>query len=458
MEEKYWQEVPEAQYPILRGQQKCDVAIVGGGLVGVTLAWMLTRQGVHTALVEAKTLGCGAASGCTGKVTAQLEETYERVMRAQGHEAAQLLCEMQRDAVKGVVALAKRTGTPMGLASQTVHVSALAPDQVPAVESLLRLEQSIGLPVAWETDHGDCPVPSYAAIRLERQALLEPLAYLHALAAQASEGGCAIFTNSPVTSLEPQLVLTRSGSLRAQIIVLCTGTPIHMKQLPLLAMLEQRTAMLAILEGTPTFTGSYLENCSEGVTLRPIPGGALVVGDLGITGSKCLRTHADAFTKTWRQFFPDARLTGSWVRQDVYSRDGMPLVGPLEKRDSHLLVATGLSGWGLTGSYLAARLLCRNILGRSQPEARFFLPHRSYAKKFAVMLPGALREAGAMAAMVFHRDMPKCTHMGCRLRYFPQAQRWECPCHGSAFSILGEVRAAPAAEDASISPRQRRQR
>ena len=156
--------------------------------------------------------------------------------------------------------------------------------------------------------------------------------------------------------------------------------------------------------------------------------------------------------------FPDARLTGSWVRQDVYSRDGMPLVGPLEKRDSHLLVATGLSGWGLTGSYLAARLLCRNILGRSQPEARFFLPHRSYAKKFAVMLPGALREAGAMAAMVFHRDMPKCTHMGCRLRYFPQAQRWECPCHGSAFSILGEVRAAPAAEDASISPRQRRQR
>ena len=145
-------------------------------------------------------------------------------------------------------------------------------------------------------------------------------------------------------------------------------------------------------------------------------------------------------------------MTGSWARQDVYSRDGMPLVGPLEKRDSHLLVATGLSGWGLTGSYLAARLLCRNILGRSQPEARFFLPHRSYAKKFAVMLPGALREAGAMAAMVFHRDMPKCTHMGCRLRYFPQAQRWECPCHGSAFSILGEVRAAPAAEDAIHQP------
>lgn len=79
----------------------------------------------------------------------------------------------------------------MGLASQTVHVSALAPDQVPAVESLLRLEQSIGLPVAWETDHGDCPVPSYAAIRLERQALLEPLAYLHAWLPRQRKGAAA---------------------------------------------------------------------------------------------------------------------------------------------------------------------------------------------------------------------------------------------------------------------------
>lgn len=458
MEEKHWQTAPQRQDPVLRGQQKCDVAIIGGGLTGVTLAWMLTRQGVNTALVEARQLGCGAASGCTGKVTAQLEETYLRAARSQGMEAAQLLCEMQRDAVKGVVALAKGSGTDVGLAAQTVRVSALAPEQTDRIEGLLRLEQSLGLPVSWETDHGDCPVPSYGAIRLERQALLEPLAYLYALAAQAAEGGCAIYTASPVTHLEPQEAFTRLGSLKAQLIVLCTGFPLDLRKLSILAMLEQRTAMLAILEGTPTFTGSYLEYRSCGITMRPIPGGALLVKDLGITGSKCLCKQADAFTEEWRRFFPEARLTGSWIRQDVYSRDGLPLIGPVDKRDNHLLTATGLSGWGLTGSYLAARLLCRNILGRSQPEARFFHPCRSYPKKFAVLLPGALREAGAMASMAMKRDMPQCTHMGCRMRYLPEAQRWECPCHGSAFSILGQVHAAPAARAAKISPRQRRQR
>ena len=45
MEEKHWQTAPQRQDPVLRGQQKCDVAIIGGGLTGVTLAWMLTRQG-----------------------------------------------------------------------------------------------------------------------------------------------------------------------------------------------------------------------------------------------------------------------------------------------------------------------------------------------------------------------------------------------------------------------------
>ena len=458
MEEVYWQSVPEANYPVLRGHQKCDVAIVGGGLVGVTLAWMLTRQGVNTALVEARELGGGAASGCTGKVTAQLEETYTRVFHAQGHEAAQLLCEMSRDAVKGVVALAKGTGTDVGLASQTVRVSALDAEQVPAIEALLRLEQRLGLPVAWETDHGDCPVPSCGAIRLERQALLEPLPYLHALARQAESGGCAIYTRSPATGLEPQRVLTSAGSLSAQLVVLCTGMPIRLRQLSLLGMVEQRTFMLAALEGTPTFTGSYLEYRAGGITLRPIPGGALLVKELGVTGSKCLRQQADAFTTECRRFFPDARVTGSWVRQDVFSRDGMPLIGPLEKRDTHLLAAAGLSGWGLTGSYLAARLLCRNILGRSLPEGRFFQPHRRYARRFAVLLPGAMREAGVMAAMALRRDLPQCTHMGCRMRYLPQAQRWECPCHGSAFSVLGQIQAAPADREAKVSPQQRPRR
>ena len=47
MEGKYWQAYPDENFPMLRGQVHCDVAIVGAGLTGVTLAWMLATRGVE---------------------------------------------------------------------------------------------------------------------------------------------------------------------------------------------------------------------------------------------------------------------------------------------------------------------------------------------------------------------------------------------------------------------------
>ena len=67
--------------PVLRGQKHCDVAIVGAGLTGVTLAWMLTRRGVSVSLLEAGEPGCGATAGCTGKVTAPLNIKSRRDIR-----------------------------------------------------------------------------------------------------------------------------------------------------------------------------------------------------------------------------------------------------------------------------------------------------------------------------------------------------------------------------------------
>ncbi len=37
-----------------------------------------------------------------------------------------------------------------------------------------------------------------------------------------------------------------------------------------------------------------------------------------------------------------------------------------------------------------------------------------------------------------------CTHLGCITRYQPDQHRIACPCHGSRFSLEGEVLAGPA--------------
>jgi menaquinol-cytochrome c reductase iron-sulfur subunit len=39
---------------------------------------------------------------------------------------------------------------------------------------------------------------------------------------------------------------------------------------------------------------------------------------------------------------------------------------------------------------------------------------------------------------------PICTHLGCHFRWNPDDGRFECPCHGSVFTIAGKVIGGPA--------------
>ncbi len=39
---------------------------------------------------------------------------------------------------------------------------------------------------------------------------------------------------------------------------------------------------------------------------------------------------------------------------------------------------------------------------------------------------------------------PICTHLGCHFKWNPQTRHFECPCHGSVWSIDGKVLGGPA--------------
>jgi Rieske Fe-S protein len=64
---------------------------------------------------------------------------------------------------------------------------------------------------------------------------------------------------------------------------------------------------------------------------------------------------------------------------------------------------------------------------------------------------GAILRSGLKKVAVYRDDEGKlhkfsavCTHLDCVVRWNPVEKTWDCPCHGSRFSKLGEVVNGPA--------------
>lgn len=443
-----WEQGIRPGFPRLHGEIKADVGIVGGGLTGVCCAAMLTAAGVKVALAESRQLGSGASWCCTGIVTSQLASSYHTIAQRRGLSAAANYAWLLRESIMEIKELCRRLHLPVQ--EQTVYAFAETEDDLPALHALSQLEARLGLPVFHGADAGGCPFPVELSLGLERQLTLSPLPYLLALASFAHAHGCQLFESSPVRSIDGRRLVTAEGSILAENIILATGVPAGCTSLPRLASLRQRNRQTLVLHGEPPVLNCHLSVQPDELSLRPIPGGGLLSWDLSPVGSRQQAARRLVLQRTLSALLPDMQVTESYTRQEVYSSDGLPLIGSMYPGQSHLLMATGYEGWGVAGSYLAAKVLAGHITGHPMPHARLFRPDRPMPVSANV-----LHMTAAYLDGLSRKRAPVCPHMGGKLRYDEETRRWVCPCHGSAFTTLGEMLCAPALHDAHPSARQR---
>ncbi|HEX6261826.1 MAG TPA: universal stress protein [Actinomycetota bacterium] len=107
---------------------------------------------------------------------------------------------------------------------------------------------------------------------------------------------------------------------------------------------------------------------------------------------------------------------------------------------------------GLTG---ARRVLLGSIPSRVAHRAdRDVLIARTVGRTIKDLRPGqgAVVDAGSgkMVAAFLDEDGgvlaldPRCTHMGCTVRFNQSERTWDCPCHGSRYDLEGQVLQGPA--------------
>jgi Rieske Fe-S protein len=118
--------------------------------------------------------------------------------------------------------------------------------------------------------------------------------------------------------------------------------------------------------------------------------------------------------------------------------DGIAYIGRYSKNTNDLYVATGFNKWGMTLSMVSAMRLTDMILDKRSEYADVFSPSRS------ILRPQLAVNVFESAKGLLTPTVPRCSHMGCALKYNKQEHSWDCSCHGSRFTKNGDIIDNPA--------------
>jgi glycine/D-amino acid oxidase-like deaminating enzyme/nitrite reductase/ring-hydroxylating ferredoxin subunit len=487
MTESLWLNARAPVYPRLEHDDLfVDVAVVGGGITGVTAALLLKHSGKRVALLEARRIGSGVTAGTTGHLTEVIDTRYTELEKRFGADGAALVAASSRAAIEQVGELATRFETHAQFERLPGYLYSEREEDREALDEEIACMRRAGLSAT--PSEVPLPLAVKAGIRVDQQAQFHPLKYVAALAARIPGEGSHVFEQVRVHNVdegEPcRLHVAKGPSLRATKVILATHTPLNQAVLQTKVAQYRSYVVSGPVKHAPWglfwdtndpyhYTRSYRSNDVM----------ELIVG--GEDHKTGIGEHSDA---------PFARLTEyalrlglekptlRWSSQVVEPVDGLPFIGR-NASSEHVYVATGFSGNGLTFGTAAAMILKDACLGVYNPYAEIYDPSR--LKPFtklasflaenvdyplhllsdALKAPTArsldeigkgdgkiVRVEGRRVAAYrdehgrLHTVSPICTHLGCHVAFNAAEKSWDCPCHGSRFGVDGSVLDGPAAD------------
>lgn len=222
----YWNSTAAApDFPQLAGEIQVDIAIVGGGIVGVTAARLLKDRGLTVAVVEARKVGRQVTGKSTAKITSQHGIIYQTLEQKFGEKRARLYGEAQEHAIRTMRRLAEEHAVDCDIETKLAFAYTRDEQSVGGIEKEVEIARRLGLPATLVRET-DLPFEVLAAVRFDNQAQFHPTKYVAGLAATVPGGGCHIFENSRVVDWEPTRVAAESGSVRARHVVMATHLPL----------------------------------------------------------------------------------------------------------------------------------------------------------------------------------------------------------------------------------------
>lgn len=486
----YWiQSTEDTQYPSLNKDITTPVAIIGGGIVGLTTAYLLKKKGIDVVILEASKIIQGSTAFTTAKVTSQHGLIYDKILTAKGHDLAMQYAMANESSIDFVENTINELNIQCDFERMPAYVYTNDDNYVSKIEKEFKAASSLGIKASL-TDTLPLNIPIKKALVFENQGQFHPRKYLLALSKDFVSKGGEIYENTEVQEVisgEKNIVLTtRNGfKVTASKVIISSHFPCYDGLGLYLARLKPERSYIVATTIKETFPkGMFInaENPTRSLRYHNDNGKQLVL----VGGESHKVAHGDDFSvhydnleKFAKEVFTVEDFSYRWSNQDYKTIDDIPYIGRLSLSTENIFVATGFAKWGMTNGTTAARILADKILGEKNPYEEVFNPSRSLTlnslknivkENFDVakeLVLGKLKSSenietlGVEEGRVVTIDGNKygaykdnmgllhivditCTHLGCELKWNDAEKSWDCPCHGSRFTYDGDILNGPA--------------
>lgn len=490
--ESVWQGIAAYQPVNQTARTRFDVAVIGGGITGLTTALALQESGKQCVLLEAETLCYGTTGGTTAHLNTLLDTPYHAINSNFGHDEARQVAAAVRKAIDRIRNTVARYGIDCHFTDREAYIFSRNKEQSAELTKTLESAIAAGLDVAWaETNH--VPIPFEKAIAVAAQASFHPLMYCNALAAAFEEKGGIIIQQCRVTGVKGDSLLSiatsRLHNLEAAFVVFATHIPTGVNLLHLRCAPYRSYAMALTLKDQSAYPRALVYDSDDPYhyfRTETSNGRQYLVagGEDHKTGhGNHMAGHFQQLEAFVRSYFPVEEIAYRWSSQYYEPADGLPYIGRLPGHGDNVFVATGFSGNGMVYSQVAAECFEQLLSGkehpypflepnRVKPVAGFtqFVGHNAGvaaelvkrlipADKLSSLADLAKDEARIVrfdketaaifrdAAGAIHAVDPACTHMKCHVHWNDAEKSWDCPCHGARFDVDGKVLNSPADRD-----------